>query len=59
MVVLRRRIKNDIALTAKKGKERQDDQLVLALPHDEVQACQASCGAVAKPNFERQMSATP
>ena len=33
VVVLRRRIKHDIALTAKKD----NDQLVLALPHDEVQ----------------------
>lgn len=42
VVVLRRRIKHDIALTARgvgrKGRGRQDDdQLVLALPHDEVQ----------------------
>ena len=33
VVVLRRRIKHDIALTARKD----NDQLVLALPHDEVQ----------------------
>jgi hypothetical protein len=41
VVVLRRRIKNDIAVTAKasKGRKARDDagQLVLALPHDEVQ----------------------
>ncbi len=44
VVVLRRRIKHDIALTANgkggrgKGRGKQDDdQLVLALPHDEVQ----------------------
>ena len=39
VVVLRRRIKHDIALTAKKGRKTRDDaeQLVLALPHDEVQ----------------------
>ena len=38
MVVLRRRIKQDIALTAKKSsKGKHSDQLVLALPHDEVQ----------------------
>jgi len=40
VVVLRRRIKHDLALTAKKGKNKgatQDGQLVLALPHDEVQ----------------------
>jgi hypothetical protein len=43
VVVLRRRIKNDLAVTAKgaprKGKKSQhdDNQLVLALPHDEVQ----------------------
>jgi hypothetical protein len=36
VVVLRRRIKHDIALTAK-GKNDRDDQLVLALPYDEVQ----------------------
>lgn len=36
VVVLRRRIKHDIALTAKKRKDNED-QLVLALPHDEVQ----------------------
>jgi len=36
VVVLRRRIKHDIALTAKR-RERDNDQLVLALPHDEVQ----------------------
>jgi hypothetical protein len=33
VVVLRRRIRHDLAVTAKKG----NDQLVLALPHDEVQ----------------------
>ena len=38
VVVLRRRIKRDIALTAKhKGKTDRDEQLVLALPYDEVQ----------------------
>lgn len=40
VVVLRRRIKHELALTAKKGKNKgatQDGQLVLALPHDEVQ----------------------
>jgi hypothetical protein len=39
VVVLRRRIKHDIALTATKGRKARDDaeQLVLALPHDEVQ----------------------
>jgi hypothetical protein len=38
VVVLRRRIKQDIALTAKKSsKGKHSDQLVLALPHDEVQ----------------------
>jgi len=40
VVVLRRRIKHDIALTAKKkGRKAGDEaeQLVLALPHDEVQ----------------------
>lgn len=39
VVVLRRRIRHDLALTAKKGaKGKSDDhQLVLALPHDEVQ----------------------
>jgi len=40
VVVLRRRIKHDLAVTAKnsakKGK-RDNEQLVLALPHDEVQ----------------------
>jgi hypothetical protein len=36
VVVLRRRIKHDLALTAGKRKDN-DDQLVLALPHDEVQ----------------------
>ena len=36
VVVLRRRIKHDIALTAGKRKDNED-QLVLALPHDEVQ----------------------
>ena len=36
MVVLRRRIKHDIALTASKRKDNED-QLVLALPFDEVQ----------------------
>jgi len=36
VVVLRRRIKQDIALTASKRKGNED-QLVLALPHDEVQ----------------------
>ena len=36
MVVLRRRIKRDIALTASKRKDNED-QLVLALPFDEVQ----------------------
>ena len=36
VVVLRRRIKHDIALTAKK-RDKNDDQLVLALPFDEVQ----------------------
>ena len=36
VVVLRRRIKHDIALAVKKGKQ-DDDQLVLALPFDEVQ----------------------
>jgi hypothetical protein len=38
VVVLRRRIKNDVALTAKKrGQKDTNEQLVLALPHDEVQ----------------------
>jgi hypothetical protein len=38
VVVLRRRIKHDIALTAKKrGHSDAAEQLVLALPHDEVQ----------------------
>jgi len=38
VVVLRRRIQHDIALTAKNAaKKRDDDQLVLALPYDEVQ----------------------
>ena len=42
VVVLRRRIKNDIAITAKnaakrRGRHEADGQLVLALPHDEVQ----------------------
>jgi Transposase DDE domain group 1 len=38
VVVLRRRIKRDIALTAnKKGNKDSAEQLVLALPHDEVQ----------------------
>ena len=42
VVVLRRRIKHDIALTAKnaakkRGKKDEGDQLVLALPHDDVQ----------------------
>jgi hypothetical protein len=36
VVVLRRRIKHDVVLTAKKGG-RPGDQLVLALPYDEVQ----------------------
>lgn len=36
VVVLRRRIKHDLALTAGKGRA-DDDQLVLALPYDEVQ----------------------
>ena len=37
MVVLRRRIKHDVALTAKKrGKKDEGNQLVLALAHDEV-----------------------
>ena len=42
VVVLRRRIKNDIAITAKNAGKRRghhdnNEQLVLALPHDEVQ----------------------
>lgn len=38
VVVLRRRIRHDIALTARKrGKKDEGDQLVLALPHDDVQ----------------------
>jgi len=38
VVVLRRRIKHDAALTARKrGKTDTDGQLALALPHDEVQ----------------------
>jgi hypothetical protein len=38
VVVLRRRIKHDIALTAKRrGHHEANEQLVLALPHDEVQ----------------------
>jgi hypothetical protein len=38
VVVLRRCIKNDIALTGKKrGHNDNNEQLVLALPHDEVQ----------------------
>ena len=38
VVVLRRRIKHDIALTAKKrGQKQANEQLVLALPFDEVQ----------------------
>lgn len=37
VVVLRRRIKHDVALTAKnKGEASKPEQLVLALPHDEV-----------------------
>jgi Transposase DDE domain group 1 len=36
VVVLRRRIRHDLAVTAKK-RAKDDDQLVLALPHDEVQ----------------------
>jgi hypothetical protein len=42
VVVLRRRIKNDVALTAGKGRKGRDKgkgegrQMVLALPHDEV-----------------------
>jgi hypothetical protein len=36
VVVLRRRIKHDIALTAGR-RDKHADQLVLALPHDEVQ----------------------
>jgi hypothetical protein len=37
VVVLRRRIKHDIAVTAKKGRKGNEGQLVLALPFDEVQ----------------------
>jgi hypothetical protein len=37
VVVLRRRIKHDIALTATKRDGNKGQQLVLALPHDEVQ----------------------
>lgn len=42
MVVLRRRIKHDIALTAKRasnkrGQHEASEQLVLALPHDQMQ----------------------
>jgi hypothetical protein len=38
VVVLRRRIKHDIALTSqKRGQHQASEQLVLALPHDEVQ----------------------
>jgi hypothetical protein len=38
VVVLRRRIKHDIALTSqKRGQHEASEQLVLALPHDEVQ----------------------
>jgi len=37
VVVLRRRIKHDIALTANKRHHHNEGQLVLALPHDEVQ----------------------
>lgn len=42
VVVLRRRIKNDIAITAKNAAKKRsrhepNEQLVLALPHDEVQ----------------------
>ena len=42
VVVLRRRIKNDVAITAKsaahkRGQQDANEQLVLALPHDEVQ----------------------
>jgi len=38
VVVLRRRIKHDVALTGKKRGHNEDSgQLVLALPHDEVQ----------------------
>jgi hypothetical protein len=38
VVVLRRRIKHDIALTGKKrGPHEANEQLVLALPHDDVQ----------------------
>jgi hypothetical protein len=38
VVVLRRRIRHDIALTAKRrGQHEANEQLVLALPHDEVQ----------------------
>jgi hypothetical protein len=36
VVVLRRRIKHDLALTARRGAQ-DEGQLVLALPHDEVQ----------------------
>jgi hypothetical protein len=41
-VVLRRRIKNDVAITAKnaankRGHKDANEQLVLALPHDELQ----------------------
>ncbi len=38
VVVLRRRIRHDVALTAaKRGRCGHDEQFVLALPHDEVQ----------------------
>jgi Transposase DDE domain group 1 len=37
VVVLRRRIKHDIALTAKTAGRRDNAQLVLALPHDSIE----------------------
>jgi len=38
VVVLRRRIRHDVALTAaKRGRHGRNEQFVLALPHDEVQ----------------------
>ena len=59
VVVLRRRIKNDIALTAKKhGKHEANEQLVLALPHDEVQdSAQAWEYTVLATNVEYEIAA--
>ncbi|MDE2394121.1 MAG: IS1380 family transposase [Burkholderiales bacterium] len=59
VVVLRRRIKNDIALTAKRhGKQEANEQLVLALPHDEVQdSAQAWEYTVLATNVEYEIAA--